>query len=183
MAGKNRGEGLKRLTPHQSHRGRTLSTQALPYAACFGASEPPSLEVSGHPSQVPTNRSTSNAWTPIFFTCALIAIGQAVQVNRGAFDPVAISWLALAALTCLAGGLNLPLPRFGGTPESLLVFVASLGFAYQVSQLVTTMPGTVDHLPPELMGSYLQAVAFAAVAGGPGSPSDLGSGGFTPCCS
>lgn len=106
----------------------------------------------------------------MFFVCAQFALGQAVQVNRGTYHPLAVAWLTAAALACALAltALSPPFRRFEKAAQSLVVWVAGAGFAYQMAQLMIAPPKVAVPNAREAMAAYFRVVAFAAVLGGAG---------------
>jgi hypothetical protein len=113
---------------------------------------------------------STGAWTAVFFVCAQLALGQAVQVNRGTYHPAALAWLTCAVLACALAvtALSPPFRRFEKTAQSLVLWIAGAGFAYQVAQLMITPPKVASTHAREAMAAYFRALAFAAVLGGAG---------------
>jgi hypothetical protein len=117
---------------------------------------------------VTTTHKDSGPGTAVLLTAGLFALGQAIQINRGAFDPVAIAWLSFAVLAALVTGLSPRLPWLDARAESAIVVIAGLGFAYQMTQLFTTLPGDIAQPPPDVLAPFHRALAVAAVVGGAG---------------
>src|SRR5688572_22978513 len=95
-----------------------------------------------------------------------IALGYALQISYGTHHPVALAWLSVTLLCCVAAILfaNASLPR-GRTAVMMLI---GLGLVLQLAQLFAKPPGVYlsprseAHLTPFLIGVTLLAVLVAA---------------------
>ena len=103
---------------------------------------------------LPATASASGAgwFTPTMLASAAVALGLALQMNFGQYDPLALRWLTLALLACTAAAM---LPNFGRLvianwrPDQL---VLAVGLAVQFALLWSRDPaatitvGTTDEL-------------------------------------
>lgn len=127
-----------------------------------------------------TTQKDSGLCMAVLLAAGLFALGQAVQTNRGAFDPVAIQWLTFVVFATLIAALQPRVSCPEARAEALIVLVAGLGFAYQMSQLVTVIPGNIGEPGARLLAPYHRAMASAAVIGGAGLAKQPWLGRFQP---
>src|SRR5688500_5025668 len=138
------------MSPHASMHLPTQLTKADP-AAGEPLAPPPTLR--------------SSAFV-VAAAAGAIALGYALQVSFGTYHPIALGWLTVTLLCCVAAILfaNASLPR-GRTAVMMLI---GLGLVLQLAQLFARPPGVYlaprseAHLTPFLIGVTLLAVLVAA---------------------
>ncbi len=80
--------------------------------------------------------------TLAWFALSAVALGHALQIKNGFYDPTAIRWLTLSIALCAAGVASLRLARPVPRPASLaiaLVLAAAIG--WQLEAALTKAPG------------------------------------------
>ena len=137
------------MSPHASMHLPAQSTKPDP-AAGQPLAPPPTV-----PSSVFTFAVAAGA----------IALGYALQVSFGTYHPVALAWLTVALVCCVAavivGAMRLP---HGRTAVMMLI---GMGLVLQLAQLFAKPPGVYlaprsqAHLTPFLIGVTLLAVLAA----------------------
>ena len=80
---------------------------------------------------------------PIVLVTAPVALGLALQVNYGSYDPTALRWLTVALLACFIAHRRLgsnDVSQSAGADEPALRMALAVGLAIQFWSLLTTLP-------------------------------------------
>jgi hypothetical protein len=109
----------------------------------------------------------ADGWTPAALTAAAaVALGQALVINNGGYDPVAIAGLALSfvLLACALGGRALPALERGGA--GLVVAIMGVGALAQFAEHAALRPAAYLAFEHPRSAPFLVGVALAAVLTG-----------------
>ena len=104
-------------------------------------------------------------WLAPAAVVAAIAVGRALQIANGAFDPTALAWIALAfALLVVAAVVGRP-KRFAAIDAWIVPALALGGLVTHIAQLITSLPGLFLRLGSGSLLSFHWGVAALAVIG------------------
>ena len=86
-------------------------------------------------------------WTTTFaLSLSLVALGHALQLSNGFYQPRALLWLSAAFLVAVLGVALPPIPQLERLGAKAVLFVLGAGLAWQFVQLLTKPPGDALHL-------------------------------------
>jgi len=97
------------------------------------------------------------------FVAAAVALGHALQIQNGTYEPYALVWLTVSIVCCLAGTLLPPVPinaRLGGW---IVVIVLTAGLAWQFAALFVDPPGVFLKRAPGWDTVFYPSLAAAAL--------------------
>src|SRR5262245_36275810 len=96
-----------------------------------------------------------------------IALGQAMQVNNGFYQRIAMVWLTLALAFCIAGVVAMRFkPGLSTRANGICRGIAAAGLLWQLLTLLVSEPGLAMRTGTSLRfleaGTVLQAIAIVA---------------------
>ena len=100
--------------------------------------------------------------TTLALSVSALALGHALQISDGTFQPRALLWLTIAFIVATLGIAIPEIPEIELLGEDLTVFVLGAGLAWQFSQFLTRPPGSFLH--PASIRSYMPFFTGLAVA-------------------